>query len=75
MGRKRRVRYESLGVEIEAGQKEAVWWGRRAFFIGRQWRGRGERELIREREACYSLKCGWGKEVPSYRSLGTHSTT
>jgi hypothetical protein len=45
LGRMRRVRYESLSVEIEAGQEEAVWWGRRAFLMGRQWRGRGKRKL------------------------------
>ena len=39
------MRYESLGFESEDVQEEAVRWGRRAFFIGRQWRGRGKREL------------------------------
>jgi len=45
LGSKHRVRYESLGFEIELGQEGAVRWGRRAFFIRRQRRGRGKREF------------------------------
>ena len=45
MGRKYRVRFEPINFEIEIGHEEAVRWERRAFFIGRQWRGREKREL------------------------------
>ena len=45
VGRKYRVRFEPINFEIEIGHEEAVRWERRAFFIGRQWRGREKREL------------------------------
>jgi len=44
-GKKHGVRYESLGFGSEVVQEEAVRWGRRAFFIRRQRRSRGKREL------------------------------
>jgi hypothetical protein len=45
VGRTHRVRYDSLGFEIEVGQEEGVRWGRRTFLIRRQRRGRGKREF------------------------------
>jgi hypothetical protein len=43
--RKHSMRFESINFEIEVGQEEAVRWGRRAYFIRRQRRGRGRREF------------------------------
>jgi hypothetical protein len=45
VGRKHSMRFEPLNFEIEVGQEEAVWWGKRGFLERRQRRGRGKREL------------------------------
>jgi hypothetical protein len=45
VGRKYRVRFKPINYEIEVGQEEAEWWGKRVFVLRRQRRGRGKREF------------------------------